>query len=88
MDFKQPVPGDVLVWHDPKGVPHNALRTVNWGTCINLVLVSGDENKKDQYGRQIEHQTSISHVSQNKTHGFNWRWPGEKQNPYTPPISA
>lgn len=81
-------PGDVVVYHDPKGVPHNALVTIAWTeTCINLVLVSDDEEKQDTYGRQIERQTSMAHVDGSTVHGFYWRWPDEEPNPYVPPKS-
>lgn len=32
--------------------------------CVNLLFVSGDVEKTDPYGRQIERKTSISHGSQ------------------------
>ena len=46
--------------------------------CINLVLVSRDTNRIDSYGRQIEHVTSVCHVSsQSPSVGFCWHWPDE-----------
>jgi hypothetical protein len=47
--------GDSVIYHDPTGKPFNALVTASWdgnltGT-INLLYVSGDDNKQDSYGR-------------------------------------
>lgn len=82
-----PKVGDVVVWHDPTGKPHNALVQAVWTpTCINVVVVSSDESKTDQYGRQIEHQTSSTHKSSQLVHGFYWRFPDEEPNPYVPPL--
>ena len=79
--------GDPIVYHDPVGKAHNAICTANWGMCINFVYVSSDESKTDQYGRQIERQTSMSHASANNVHGFYWRFLDEEPNPYKPPVS-
>lgn len=85
---RMPQVGDVVVYHDPTGIPSNALVTAVWGAkCINLVITSQDENKTDPYGRQIERQTSMSHASVNRVHGFYWRWPEEEPNAYVPPVS-
>lgn len=78
--------GDVVVYHDPSGKSSNALVTAVWGpTCINVIIVSSDETKQDNYGRQIERQTSMSHASVNMVHGFYWRFPDEEPNAYVPP---
>jgi len=46
--------------------------------CVNLVFVSRDQNRSDSYGRQIEHQTSVSYwSSQRPVVGFCWYFPGE-----------
>jgi hypothetical protein len=79
-------PGDVVVFHDPVGKPFNALISVNWGSCVNVVVIADDEAKKDNYGRQIERHTSISHKSSNLQHGFYWRWPEEEPNEYKAPL--
>jgi hypothetical protein len=87
MDRKADV-GQVVVFHNARGVPHNALVTVAWTeTCVNLVFVSGDEAKKDQYGRQIERETSVQHKSVQGVHGNYWRFPDEEPNPYHEPAS-
>jgi hypothetical protein len=94
--LKHPQVGDAIVYHDENGGAHNALVTAYWGDparddymgCLNLVFVSTDDSRHDQYGRQIERFTSISHKSTQHTHGFYWRWPEEEPNPYTPPSSV
>jgi hypothetical protein len=88
LEPRVPQIGDPVVWHDSTGVPHNALVTAVWGpTCINVVVVSSDKNKGDDYGRQIERNTSSLHKSVNQVHGFYWRFPDEEPNPYVPPIA-
>lgn len=88
-DTRTAVVGQLVKWHDSKGNEHDALVTAVWGaTCINLVVVSKDESKTDQYGRQIERNTSSSHGSVNKVHGFYWRFADEEPNPYVPPVQV
>ncbi len=86
-EYKKAVVGDVVIFRDPSGKDHNAIVTIDHGGCINLLHVSSDSARQDQYGRQIERPTSVSHQSQNQAHGFNWRWPDEKPNEYQPPVS-
>lgn len=89
MDIVVPQVGDRVIYHDPTGIQHEALVTAAWSsTCINVVFVSQDPDKRDSYGRQIERQTSLSHKSVQPAHGFYWRWPDEQPNTYTPPISV
>lgn len=45
---------------DGKGTPDPKQQV---SSCINVVFVSGNEAEKDQYGRQIKHETSVSHMS-------------------------
>jgi hypothetical protein len=98
---RHPQVRDHIVYHDENGKAHDALVTAYWGNpttedgapnqyigCLNLVFVSDDAERRDQYGRQIERLTSISHKSTQHTHGFYWRWPDEEPNPYTPPSSV
>ena len=81
--------GGVVIWHDPVGKAYKALVTAVWTkTCINVVIVSGDESKTDPYGRQIERQTSCTHGSVQKVHGFYWRFEDEAPNPYIPPVAV
>jgi hypothetical protein len=81
--------GDKVVWHNSVGLAHNALVTSVWGlNCINLVVVSSDEAKKDSCGRQIEHHTSSTYGGVQKVHGFYWRHEDEEPNAYVPPASV
>lgn len=89
---RQPQPGDLVIYHDSKGVGHSALVTCTWSSkahpLINLVYVSGDENRQDSYGRQLERSTSTMHKSQSNVHGNYWRFIDEEPNAYTPPASV
>lgn len=84
--------GDPVVYHDPKGQPYNALVTCVHTRaphhCVNLVIVSNDENERDQYGRQIRRVTSVYHGSYAAVHGVYWRRHGEAPNAYTEPASV
>jgi hypothetical protein len=67
--------GQKVIFHDPVGTAHEALVTAVWGPyCINLVYVSSDDTKKDQYGRQMERQTSCSKGGPNTAYGNYWRF--------------
>jgi hypothetical protein len=46
-------------------------------TCCNLVWVSGDEKRKDSYGRQIVRESSVVHKGSQPAHGNYWLWPDE-----------
>lgn len=98
---RHPQVGDSVVCHDSKGKAHNALITCYFGQnvdedveckfeigCANLVWVSSDESRKDDYGRQTERQTSLVHKSSMPAHGNYWRWPDEEPNPYQAPTSV
>ena len=85
-EMRVPMVRDVVIYHDPKGQPHNALITNVWSnTCINLAFVSSDPARSDSYGRQIERTTSMVHGSQQAAHGNYWRWPDEEPNQYIEP---
>lgn len=80
---------DTVVWHDAVGNPRPALVTAVWSqTCINVVFVSDDNNKQDNYGRQIERQTSCTHKSLSPVHGFYWRFEDEEPNPNVAPLES
>jgi len=97
---KYPRVSDVVVFHDTKGVAHNALVTCYHGQvdddgnnvgnvgCVNLVCVTDDERRTDGYGRQTIHESSVPHVSTWDPHGFYWRWPDEAANPYKAPSAT
>jgi len=89
--------GQQVVFHDPIGAGHDALVTCVFsgraglcegdvGDCINMVYVSGDAAREDDYGRQIERVTSIVHKSRMSAHGNYWRFPDEEPNPYVAPT--
>ena len=47
--------GNVVKYVDHSAIEHKALVTAVWSeVCINLVYVSKNQEKNDQYGRQIE----------------------------------
>lgn len=52
--------------------------------CVNLVIVSNDQSKRDQYGTQIERHSSVQHRSYNAYHesqhgaiGRTWQYEKE-----------
>ena len=70
--------GDMVIFVDPYGEEHNALVTAVWQNpsgepSVNVVYVSDDLAKEDQYGRQIERNTSVVHESNQSAHGMKWR---------------
>lgn len=75
--------GDSIVYIDAHRMRHSALVTTVWGPFTggqpgcNLVYVSGDDSKTDPYGRQIERQTSVVHLSGQPAGAFCWCWPDE-----------
>ena len=90
-EHRIPVVGDAVIYCDPKGKDHNALVQIVWGgptPAINVCFVSDDENRKDNYGRQIMHETSVSAVSYAGAHGRYWRWPEEARRDYEQPQSV
>jgi hypothetical protein len=65
--------GDGVAYVDEFGVERAALVTnVFSATCVNLVLVSGDESQGDSYGRQIKRETSQVHKSIQTAPGRYW----------------
>lgn len=80
--------GDFVQYVDETGVPHNAMVTAWWSeTCCNVVLISGDPEKKDTYGRQIERRTSLLHKdSPGAVFGNYWKWPDEPLTPKSQPT--
>ena len=72
--------GDVVVYVDEKGQDHQALILAAWpgeyGSMypgLNLVMADPDENKHDQYGRQIWRESSVPHKDDQKAPGKYWR---------------
>jgi hypothetical protein len=86
---KKQATGDVIVFVDSVGNQHSALVTAWWGPdCCNLVIVSGDEQKRDDYGRQTERYTSVSRKTEGHPHGNYFMEVGEEPLPYTPPSAV
>jgi hypothetical protein len=97
---RHPRVGDMVVFHDNKGVAFSALVTCYHGQvgeageyvgnigCVNLVYVSGDANRQDGYGRQTLHESSVPYVEGWHVHGFYWRWQDDDPIPYKPPVAS
>lgn len=77
--------GDAIKVVDELGVLHNGLCEQNWGSdgqpsnCINVVWLSSDLAKTDQYGRQKEHLSSCSHRDFTTAPGRYWYITGERK---------
>jgi len=78
---------------DIEGMPGHWNRAIEEGKgpvsvqipCINVVHVSGNIDKQDPYGRQIERDaTSVVHKGDSTAHGYYFRWPDEEPNPVNP----
>lgn len=83
--------GDHVEYVDETGAERDALVTAVWpaggstaesvdpdeygNLSANLVIVNSDESMDDQYGRQIERETSQPHESSQGAHGRFWRLP-------------
>jgi len=53
--------------------------------CINLVVVSDNEDAQDQYGRQIdERYSSVTHWEGNTAHGYCYRFADEVVEEHVP----
>lgn len=65
----------VTVWWMPDDVPSYA--GPNGEPGCNLVVVADDERREDQYGRQIDHETSVVHKNHQPAYGNYWCWPDE-----------
>lgn len=72
---------------DEVGTLHDGLVTNNWGhtevengkagPTINVLFVTADESKRDQYGDQIERLSSCSHKLNSHAPGRYWFFPDE-----------
>lgn len=84
-ELRKPTIGQYVIYVDPLSVPHDALITYvpeQWQESYgqvwtNVVWASGDETRKDNYGRQFERQTSTSHISKAHAPGNYWCFPDE-----------
>lgn len=50
--------------------------------CVNLVFVVNDEERQDQYGRQIERETSVMHYGGYAASGFFWCHPEDEEEAF------
>ena len=75
--------GQHVIFVDEDRGRHHALVVAVWGETVvhdrgisyptlNLVYVSSDESKTDQYGRQIERVSSITPIEGSMAPGFCW----------------
>lgn len=87
---KQANVGELVIFHDTKNKPHNAIVTTIYSPyCINAAYVSSNENEQDNYGRQIKRTASCMHVStQGMAHGNYWRYPNEEPRLYVAPVES
>ena len=75
--------GSAVEFIDAHRKAHPALITKVWGPSVggqpgcNLVFVVDDPSKEDNYGRQIERQTSVVHLSGQPAKANCWCWPDE-----------
>lgn len=74
--------GRLVEFVDEHGKSHEALVTAIFDNgdsekyptpSINVVFVSDDLTKHDQYGQQIERRTSVPHNSNQSAHGYCWK---------------
>lgn len=71
-------PGTHIIFVDEHGIGRDALVTAWHGElCVNLVFVTGDEKRGDDYGRQISRHSSVVHNDNQPAHGMYWHWPDE-----------
>ncbi len=79
--------GDHVMVVDETGGLHHGLVTNCWssaptpegkaGPTINVLFVTSDSSKRDQYGDQIERYSSTSHKLNTTAPGRYWYWPDE-----------
>ncbi len=83
--------GERIIYVDKYSVPRDALITIWWGEQpaykkdgdpdaepgCNLAFISGDPNRDDSCGRQIERETSVVHKTAQPAHGLYWCWVDE-----------
>lgn len=74
---RMPVIGEFVKVVDEFGGPHDGLVTNAWARTTNVVYVTGDKTKTDQYGQQIERQTSCMHKLDTSAPGRYWYFADE-----------
>lgn len=76
--------GDHVIYIDANRNEHHAIVNYVWKGFAdghrdgcNLIIVSGDSNRQDATGRQIEHYTSVCHITAQPAMAWCWKWPDE-----------
>lgn len=98
MEREKPKVGATIVYHNERGVAHNALITCVWGDyMINLLYVSSNETQKDDYGRQVIRESSVPmkgypfgqpNAEGSCVHGRYARYPEEDAVAYQEPAAV
>ncbi len=75
--MEAPQIGELVTFVDQRGRARPALVTANHEPhrhdgSINVVFVSDDETRHDDYGRQTERETSVVHKGNQGAPGFYW----------------
>lgn len=87
--MKQANVGNPVIFVDAHGLQHNALVTAAWSeSCVNLIYISPNEDRKDTYGRQTERQTSVVYKDRTPAYGNYFMFPGDEPNPLVQPESV
>jgi hypothetical protein len=73
--------GEMYVLKEGETVGNSHKAGDTYFPCVNLVFTSADGSKTDDYGRQIERESSVSHKNDSSAHGRYWRWADEEPNP-------
>lgn len=76
-----PVVGQPVIFVDSHGEERAAVVTnvfpsmsaSNGAAGVNVAFVSGDAERRDGYGRQLERASSVCHQSAQPAHGNYWR---------------
>lgn len=68
---------------DEEGIILNDYGPVGEGgwPCINLLIVSPNPDCQDQYGRQLERESSVVHQADSSAHGYCFRFTNEELDP-------
>ncbi len=95
---RKPKVGDVIVYHNERGVPHNGLITAVWGDyMVNILHISSNESQKDDYGRQVIRESSVPMIGYpfgqpnaegSCVHGRYARYPEEAPVEYKEPAAV
>lgn len=75
--------GQAVAFTDERGRRRDALVTAvhgpreyeEAGPSINVIAVCEDDDRADQYGRQVERSSSVVHRAHQGAHGMYWAQP-------------